>query len=194
MDMSKKGTSIRKQKRDDSRTIKESKQKKATYHGVRMRSWGRWVSEIREPKKTTRIWLGTFPTAIMAAQAHDVAELAIKGRSAQLNFPELAPLLPRPASNLPKDIQAAATEAATFVQASMYMEVESSMSQSPIHTTTSSPCSTLSDDTQELINFQSVDDDEAVFGLLPDLSLDSRNLNDFLSWPEEPFFWDQRTW
>ncbi|XP_030502192.2 dehydration-responsive element-binding protein 1E-like [Cannabis sativa] len=119
--------SSRPKKRAGRRIFKETRH--PVYRGVRRRNNDKWVCELREPNKKTRIWLGTYPTAEMAARAHDVAAIALRGKSACLNFADSAWRLPRPVSLDAKDIRAAATEGAESFRPVEYGGVSMEMKQ-----------------------------------------------------------------
>ncbi|XP_010473531.1 PREDICTED: dehydration-responsive element-binding protein 1E [Camelina sativa] len=97
-------------KRAGRRIFKETRH--PIYRGVRRRNGDKWVCEVREPINQRRVWLGTYPVAEMAARAHDVAVLALRGRSACLNFSDSAWRLPVPESTDPDTIRRTAAEAA----------------------------------------------------------------------------------
>jgi hypothetical protein len=64
------------------------------FRGVRQRTWGKWVAEIREPKKRSRLWLGSFASAEEAARAYDDAARRLYGVHAHINLPQCSPCTP----------------------------------------------------------------------------------------------------
>ncbi|PIN10926.1 hypothetical protein CDL12_16471 [Handroanthus impetiginosus] len=91
------------------RTRRE-RDREGRYKGVRMRKWGKWVAEVRQPNSRDRIWLGSYESAAEAARAYDAAVFCLRGPSAVLNFPDDPPDILSPDELSPSQIQVAASK------------------------------------------------------------------------------------
>ncbi|CAI9787034.1 unnamed protein product [Fraxinus pennsylvanica] len=130
------------------------------YKGVRMRSWGSWVSEIRAPNQKIRIWLGSYSTPEAAARAYDAALLCLRGTSANFNFPISKSQNLHPNTIMsPKSIQRMAAAAAKGgfplsgppVSSTSSASTPQPATPSPTLSSSSPVCSLIEDDAVSLV-------------------------------------------
>ncbi|KAJ4872733.1 Ethylene-responsive transcription factor ERF120 [Raphanus sativus] len=62
---------------------REEIKKEKKHKGVRQKPSGKWSAEIWDPNLQRRRWLGTFPTAKMAAEVYDDAAAKLVKRKAE---------------------------------------------------------------------------------------------------------------
>ncbi|CDP19068.1 unnamed protein product [Coffea canephora] len=76
-----------KKKKKKKREVERDGEKRVHFKGVRQRSAGKWVAEIRDPHQGRSVWLGTFTSAEEAARAYDRKCIQFRGDRAKTNFP-----------------------------------------------------------------------------------------------------------
>ncbi|XP_024527419.1 ethylene-responsive transcription factor RAP2-11-like [Selaginella moellendorffii] len=64
----------------------QSSKRRKKFVGVRQRSSGRWVAEIKDTAQKVRLWLGTYDNAEDAARAYDEAASLLRGADSRTNF------------------------------------------------------------------------------------------------------------
>lgn len=153
-------------------SAKPRKPSSAKYRGVRMRKWGKWAAEIRDPFKCTRLWLGTFSTAEEASQAYEAKRREFDQLEQQMAKKDSSSASPAAtitnrSSNNSNHYNSSCADVAAFSSAG---ETESLCSRRR------SPSSVLELDTSAASNHNGVDDEPIdLAGLreleIPDLSL-----------------------